>query len=163
MSVYNVGPVGFAGVSQVTATRGTNDPEVGTVIRSGDEEYIYCYNVGSSTINPGHGVIVSAVTGYSVTVSSVTAVDFFVAVCKHAAVPTGSYGWLVTKGFCAVEMGADNSAAAGQVLCAGVDGTWALKTTTTGLNGAYDAQHTQAKAMEAIASGASGMAFVKCF
>jgi hypothetical protein len=147
----------FDSVSAVTATRGANDPRVGDRCQTADEEYLYVYNTGSSTASIGHCVTVSAVTGYSVTVSTLTSTDFIVGVVKHANIPTGSYGWVVTRGFTSVEMGADNSAAAGNLLGVGVDGTFALQSSATG----YTAPAV-GKAMEAIASGASGQAFIRC-
>ena len=158
MSVYSVGPIVFAPVSQVTATPGANDPEVGTRYREGDEEYVYVYNAGGSQISPGYGAVLSAVSGYSVTVSSTTSVDMFVGVVKHATLTTGTYGWLLTKGFSEVKMEASNSCTAGQLLCPAADGTFALKSNSTG----YPAP-TAGKAMAAIASGASGTAFINCF
>jgi hypothetical protein len=149
--------VRFQGVSFVTASLGVNDPKVGDRSQYGDEEYLFVCNIGSSTVSVGHACTVSAVTGYSVTVSTLTSTDFIVGVCKHAVIPTGSYGWLVTRGFTSVEMGADNSAAAGNILGIGVDGTFAHASSSTGYTGAV-----YGKAMEAIASGASGMAFVTC-
>ena len=158
MSVSSLGPIRFAGVSQVTASLGANDPEVGTVVREGDEEYIFVYNAGNSEIPPSFGATVSAVTGYSVTVSSVTGVDFLVGVCKHATLTTGTYGWLVRKGFVVVEMEADNSCAAGQLLALAADGEFALKSAST----QYPA-NAVGKSMEAITSGASGSAYISVF
>jgi hypothetical protein len=158
MTVYSQSPIAFGTVSMVTATLGTNDPEVGTTRREGDEDYVFVYNTGSSTVGVSYGAVVSGVSGYSVTVSSTTSVDLLVGVCKHAAIPTGSYGWLLTKGFCQVEMEADNSAAAGQLLALAADGEFALKSNSTG----YPTPAV-GKTMEAIASGASGTAFIKCF
>jgi hypothetical protein len=155
MTVYSASPIRFAGVSQVTASLGANDPEVGACIREGDEEYIFVYNTGSNAqINPGHAAVLSGVTGYSVTVSSVS-MDLAIGVCKHATITTGAYGWLCKKGFVAVEMGANYSCVTGQLLELGVDGVFDVQSNTTG-NAGY-----VAKAMESIASGASGQAYVK--
>lgn len=158
MAVYGISPVLFGSVSMVTSSLGPNDPEVGTTRREGDEEYLFVYNTGSSTIGVSYGAVCSGVSGYSVTVSSTTSVDLLMGVCKHVAIPTGSYGWLMTKGFCQVEMEADNSAAAGQLLALAADGEFALKSNSTG----YPTPAV-GKTMEAIASGASGTAFIKCF
>jgi hypothetical protein len=154
MSVYSI-QANFAGVSQVTSSLGPNDPEVGTRLRSGDEDYLFVYNAGNSQINPGHAAIVSAVTGYSVTVSSVTSVDFAVGFVKHATLTTGTYGWLLTKGFGSIEAEASASFAAGALAILAADGTVTNKTISTGFVGTVCA-----KAMEAIASGASGQAYI---
>lgn len=158
MTFYSQSPINFGGISMVTATLGANDPEVGTTRRVGDEDYIFVYNTGSSTIGVGYAATISGVTGYSVTVSTTTSVDFAVGVCKHVAIPTGSYGWLMTKGFAKVVMEADNSAAAGQLLAIAADGEFALKSNSTG----YPTRAV-GKTTEAIASGGSGVAYITVF
>lgn len=155
MTVSNVGPVLFESVSNVTATPLV---EVGTVRREGDEEYIYVYNAGSSTAGVNKGVVVSAVSGYSVTVSSVTMVDICVGHVKHAAIPTGSYGWICTKGWIQADAHADQSFAAGALAVLAADGALTNKNISTGF-----VAPAHAKAMAAVASGASGTFFIKCF
>ena len=155
MAEYGNRPVRFAGVSSITNSRGVNDPEVGARTTWNGEEYVYVYNLGSSTANIGHACVVSAVSGYSVTVSSVTNADFAVGVVKHSGLATGEYGWLLTRGFCEVEMSPDNSAAVAQMLNLGPDGGFAQVSNTTGVASPFIA-----KAMEAMASGTSGTAYV---
>lgn len=129
MSVQSLSPVRFGSVSMVTGTLGPNDPEVGTVAREGDEEYIFVYNTGNSQISVGNGAVVSAVTGYSVTVSSLTHTDVPVGVCKHATLTTNTYGWLLRQGFGPAKAG--SALVAGDLVCLGVDGTWVAKLATT--------------------------------
>lgn len=148
-------PIRFVGPSFVTTALGVNDPNVGDVARIGDEEYRFVHNAGNSQILPGDGVILSAVSGYSVTLSSTTGVDILVGVVKHATLATAAYGYVVTKGFTQVNMGANLSAAAGGLLVLAADGKFTNKTVSTG----YVAPAV-VKAMEAIASGASGTAYV---
>ncbi len=156
MTYYSVDPVRFGvGISGTTTSLGANDPEVGYRTAVGDEEYVFVYNAGNSQINPTYGAVLSAVTGYSVTVSSTTSVDFLAGVCKNATIATGEYGWLMTKGFTQVEMEADNSCAAGEILALAADGEFALKSNSTG----YPTPAV-GKAMEAIASGGSGAAYI---
>lgn len=132
MTYYANHPIRFAGVSMVTATPGSNDPEVGTVITEGDEEYIFVYNTGNSQISVGQGAVVSAVTGYSVTVSSTSQVDLPVGVVKHSTLTTGTYGFLLTKGFGKYAVTANGPiVAAGDGLTLGADGYWATKLVTT--------------------------------
>jgi len=158
MAFESAGPVVFGGgKSMVTATLGANDPEVGTRKTFGDEEYVFVYNTGADAqINPGHGAVLSAVTGYSVTVSSTSSSDILLGVCKHATITTAAYGWLMTRGFTSVEMGASYSATAGDLLELAGDGTFDVKSNTTA-NANF-----VGKAMEAIASGASGQAYISC-
>ncbi len=158
MTHYANRPVLFAGKSMVTATLGANDPEPGYRMTDGDEDYVFVYNAGNSQINPSYGAVMSAVSGYSVTLSSTTSVDFLVGVVKNATLTTATYGWLVTRGFVEVEMEADNSAAAGQLLALAADGEFALKSNSTG----YPTPAV-GKTMEAIASGASGTAFINVY
>ncbi len=158
MTVYSNGPARFGSVSMVTATLGTNDPEVGTVTREGDEEYIFVYNAGNSQISTGYCATVSAVTGYSVTVSTTTQIDHVVGVVKHATLTTGTYGWLLTKGFGSAKMAANSGAAAGQLLTVGGDGVFSVKSISTDAPGAVFG-----KVMEATGSAGVATAFFKIF
>tara|TARA_R110000796_G_scaffold187266_1_gene304170 strand:- start:2690 stop:3154 length:465 start_codon:yes stop_codon:yes gene_type:complete len=151
MTVYDQ-QIMFDSVSNVTAT---NSVDVGTERKVGDESYLYVYNAGNSDIPPSYGCVLSAVTGYSATLSSITGVDFLVGVVKHSTLTTATYGWIMTRGFAAIEMEADNSAIAGQILALAADGEFALKSNSTG----YPTPAV-GKTMEAIASGASGQAFI---
>ena len=154
----SLSPIRFSSVSMVTATLGSNDPMVGDRTISGDEKYVFVYNTGNSQISPGYGTVLSAVTGYSVTVSSITQVDMAAGFCKHATLTTATYGWLVTQGFCQVVMGANDSAAAGQLLALAVDGTVGLKSLSTGYM-----TPAIGKAMAGIGSGVSGTAYISLF
>ncbi len=158
MTFHGNGVIRFAGVSQVTASLGANDPEVGTVIEEGDEKYVFVYNNGNSQISVGHGAVISALTGYSVTVSSTTMIDHPVGVVKHATLTTATYGWLLVRGFGPFATPANSGAAAGQLLCIGGDGKWAVKSIST------DAPaETVAKVMEATGSAGVGQAFFRIF
>lgn len=148
-------PIRFVGPSFTTNSLGPNDPKVGDVTSIGNDIYRFVYNNGNSQILPGDGVILSAVSGYSVTLSSTSSVDLCVGVVKHATIATGYYGYVVTQGFANVNMGTNLSAAAGGGLILAADGKFTYKTISTGYVGPY-----QVKAMVAIASGASGTAHV---
>lgn len=142
----------------VSAVTGTPSESPGARRRHGDEDYQYVYNAGNSQISVGLGATVSAVTGYSVTVSTTTSTDICVGVCKHSTLTTGTYGWLMTRGFAQVIMGANNSAAAGVPIGIGTDGTFAHVTQTTVAAGPI-----LGKAMEAIASNGSGSVYLRLF
>lgn len=148
----------FGSVSMVTLTPGVNDAEVGTVRREGDEEYIFVYNNGNSQASVGRGVICSAVTGYSVTVSSITNVDMALGVVKHATFPTAAYGWALIRGFGPAKIVADSIVAAGDMLVLGVDGAWTNKSVSTGI-----VAPAQGKVMVATISGGVADAFFKIF
>ena len=155
MTHYGNHPIGFMGVSSVTGSLGANDPEPGYRLTVGDEDYIFVYNAGGTAIAPSYGVTVSAVTGYSVTISSLTGVDHLVGVCVNTSIGAAEYGWVVTKGFVTIEMGAAGSAPAGSLLCLGTDGAFAFKSNSTG-----HPAPAAGKAMETIAAGASGVAYI---
>jgi len=158
MTVYGLSPISFGSVSMVTATLGANDPEVGMTRDDGDEKYIFVYNNGNSQISVGEGATVSAVTGYSVTVSSVTHSDYPVGVCKHATLTTGTYGWLLTRGFSPAKAGPDSGIATGNALTLGADGRWQAKSNST----AYSQVHLPPVFGKCVLSGdsaATGWAF----
>lgn len=157
MTFYSVDPVRFGvPVSGSTATLGVNDPEVGTRMVIGDEEYLFVYQLGTSTATIGHAVVCSAVTGYSVTVSSTTSADMAVGVVKHADLDPAVYGWVCTKGFTSIEMGATSgTVAAGDLVHLADDGKFVPVSNATGSK-----DNVVGKAMEAIVSSASGQAYI---
>jgi hypothetical protein len=149
--------VGQGSVSFVTTSLGPNDPKVGDRCIDGNEAYLFVCNIGADRqISPGLACVLSAVSGYSVTVSSTSSADLLVGVCKHNTIATSGYGWVVTDGFCQITMIATSgSVAAGGVCELGADGKFAPKSNTTA-NGNY-----VVKAMEAIVSSASGTAYIR--
>lgn len=161
MTVYNVAPIRFSAVSMVTATLGSKDPEIGTRCTEGNVEYIFVYNAGTSQISPGFGATVSAITGYSVTVSSVTDIDTVVGVCRNVTLTTGTYGWLVTKGFTTIQMGTNNSCVTGGMLGIGVDGGFATAKVSANTDTAMGP--IVGKALTSVASAGSGLAYIRTF
>lgn len=160
MTAYNVAPIRFAGVSQVTATLGVNDPQTGDRCSESGIEYVFVQNTGNSQASVQLGMTVSAAVGYSATVSTVTDSDVLVGVVRHATLPTGAYGWLATKGFVTVNFGANNSAAAGGFLGIGTDGAFAnrIASAQTGV----PCPPVFGKVMSAVASGASVGVYLTC-
>lgn len=149
-------PIRFVSPSfTTTGSLGPNDPNVGDVLEYGNERYVFVYNNGATQALVGDGVVLSAVSGYSVTVSSTTSVDLLVGVVKHATLPASGYGYVCTRGFTQVNMGANLSAAAGGLLILAADGKFSNKTISTGW-----VAPANVKAMGAIASGASGTAYI---
>lgn len=160
MAFYSNGPHQFGTPSMTTATLGVNDPEVGTRINYAGAEYVFVYNGGGTQISVHQGATVSATSGYTVTVSSVTQVDELAGVCVHNTIAASAYGWLLTKGWAVVEMGANNSAAAGARIALGTDGKFGIvgsANTDTALGTGCG------KATSAIASAGSGGAWIKAF
>lgn len=97
MAFYGLDPIRFESVSAVTAT---NSVELGTRVLSGELEYTYVYNAGNSQISVKRACVLSAVTGYSVTVSSATdsANAPLFGVVVNATLTTATYGWVATRG-----------------------------------------------------------------
>jgi len=152
MTFHSSNPLRFNSVSMVTATLGQNDPELGTVMSEGDEQYRFVYNGGNSQILPGNGAVATATTGYTVTVSSITHSDFAVGVCKHATLTTATYGWLMVKGFGPALAG--SSLAAADLVCLGADGKWVPKLATTAYSQVV-MPHVFGKCMVSAATGSN--------
>lgn len=148
MSFESVGPVSMEGVSAVTAT---NSVEVGTRRTVAGNDYIYVYNAGADTLPVGMGAVITASTGYSVILGSVTMVDFGVGVCRNADIATAKYGWLMTRGFGPFSAGANDSFAVGNPLALAVSGAFANKTISTGY-----VTPVVGRCISAAASGLSG-------
>lgn len=154
MAFYSVDPVRFGvDISGTTATLGVNDPEIGSRCVVDELEYLFCYNAGGEQIGVGQPVTLSGVTGYSVTVSCITLVDLAIGARQHSTMTTATYGWIATKGIGTVEMSPDESCVTGQILAVGAEG-FGLASQSTDFQ-----TPTVAKALESIASGASGVAF----
>lgn len=132
------------GVSAVSHVCASARWLLGTRVVFNGDEYCYVYNAGNSQIDPGVGCIMSAVSGFSVTVSSITNADNCFGVVKHATLTTGTYGWVVTKGFVPLEMHANVSGAVASYYSLGGDGLWA--TATAGYNLAKCTQRATASA-----------------
>lgn len=150
MSGYPVLP---HGPSFVTATLPEESPAVGTVKRFSDgNQYRLVYNAGNSQISPGQGAVVSAVSGYSVTVSStVSAMAGGIGVCKHATLTTATYGWLLVEGFATAEAHANAGLTAGEGLSLAGDGVFVNASGITG--------PIYGKAMASTASAGSSSAY----
>lgn len=130
MAHNGIAPIMFESVSAVTAT---NSVDLGTRRTLGGYEYLYVFNAGTDTVPVGNAAhLASGSSGYSVNVSCITQVDLGIGVCKHVAIPTLNYGWLLTRGFAAFNSGASDSFAIGNPLAVAVSGVFANKTISTG-------------------------------
>jgi hypothetical protein len=147
-------PHRFVPVSFTSDALGANEPKVGDLAVSGINEYIFVYNAGNEVIPAGAAGVLSGVSGYSVTATSVAGADIGVGVAV-VSMETGYYGYLQRRGFAQVEMDADASCVTGQVLNLHDDGGFQLVTTALA-----NYAGVQAKAMISIASGASGTAYI---
>lgn len=128
----HAGPALEEGVSSVTATPSV---QVGTRRQYKGEEYVYCYNAGGASTGANVGVkFITGASGYSVAATCLTdAFSPFVGVVKHAALGSGEYGWVMTRGFCNVKL-VSASTADYKMIALGEDGYFveASGTTTMG-------------------------------
>ena len=155
MAYNSVDPIRFDSVTFTTTSLGDNDPEVGDRATVNGTEYVFCYNDGGSTIAAGFGAVPAAGTSVmSVTVSAVTSDDICVGVAV-ASLSTGAYGWLATRGIVNIEAG--ETITTGEVFEIAANGEFAPLSNTTG-NGAR-----LGKALDTIATDASGSAYISCF
>lgn len=157
--VYSVpGPSEPGGVSNVTLANSVN---LGERWFYQGEEYVYVYNAGVQQISVGRLAVLSANSGFSVTVSSITSNDVAIGFVKHATITTGAYGWLLTQGFVqAANAMPSTGFVTGAVLAVGTQG------------GVYE--HTGAYtcpvvgiAVSSVGSGgcanSQALAYVRCF
>lgn len=152
-------------ISLVVSVASKAKAALGERIVYGGEEYVFAHNAGNSEAGPGYGVVLSAVSGASFTVSSTTMVDPPYGVVKHATFPTGGYGWLLTRGYVNVENGmASTALAAADNICLGADGGW-VKAVQSGATAGVLTQPVlpYGKMMAATGSAGSATAYVKCW
>ena len=131
MSFNSETPVIFAGVSSVTSSRGSKDPELGVRVSKGGNQYIYVYNAASaSDAYPGMGMtLINGATNYSCTISTTAGLDQPVGVVQNATIAAGSYGWLLTKGIGTAYTSA--AIAAGTSVQIAANGLWTTGATFT--------------------------------
>ncbi len=126
MTAYNAAPIKFSGVSSTTNSLGVNDPQTGDRCEEGGVSYVYVWNGSSaSAVAPGFGVVPQAgSTAYTMTISSVTDSDWLGGVVVNSTIATGYYGWVATRGYVRIVMGANNSAVTGDLVGIGANGTF---------------------------------------
>jgi hypothetical protein len=152
LNVYGYQNAFEESISAVTATPSV---ELGSRRVHKGEQYVYCYNAGGASI--GSNVIakfVTAASGYTVAGTALT--DTFnpaVGVCKNAAVPDGSYGWFMTKGFVNVKAKSNMTGNYIAIAC-GLDG-YALECPITGTVGQTAVVIGHAMNVDTVASGAA--------
>jgi len=146
-------------VSNVTAT---NSVQLGSKREYGGNTYRYVYNNGTTQASPGFGVIISGLSGWSVTVSSITESSPFVGVVVHTTLTTATYGWVLTKGLAKVEIDLDQDVVTAQKLYAGPDGVFQPVTNTTAFSQS-SIPVIQGYTLGTTASAGSVAAIVHCF
>lgn len=157
---FSRGPVSFFPISSTTSALGSNDGEVGIRRFEEGREYVLVYNDCNSNMAVGMGIsLQSGASGYSCTISSVTSADCCVGIVRHQTISTGYYGWAVTKGVTYVKMMATSgTVAAGAMIELGGNGLFYGASNTTG-----NISPAVGKALAAIVSSATGLAYVSCY
>jgi hypothetical protein len=158
------GPYGYQNSFEesVSAVTATNTVELGAQRRHGGVEYRYVYNNGTTAVSPGYAVVISALSGWSVTISSVTEVSPPVGVVVHATMTTNTYGWVATKGIVGVEADVDQGITSGQKLYLGPDGVHVPVTGTTAFS-QTSIPYIHGYALGTTASAGSVPAMINCF
>lgn len=137
-------------VSQITATPSV---ALGTRRVEGSKEYIYVYN-GATTAAVNKGMIASAFSGYTCTVSSAVGDQLF-GVVQNTELTASYYGWLQTRGLAHIDSA--NAVALGAPVCLGANGDF--EQVLTALAGGTHVAN--GVAVGAITSGSSGSAFIR--
>ena len=153
-------PYGYGQLFEETASAVTATPSVtlGQRQHYNSVDYVYCYNAGNSQINPGYGVVCSANSAYSVTLTSVIG-DLPFGVVVNATATTGTYFWAAQRGIVKL-VTADNASASaqGQAFFLDANGTW--RHAATGATGSTWAYAARAVGLEGIATASSGKVFL---
>lgn len=145
---YSNTPVLFGSVSMVTASLGSKDPQLGSRVNVAGNEYVFVYNSGNSEIQTGYAAVANSYTDYSCTVSSTGQIDRVLGVVKHATLTTGTYGWLLTRGFGSLVV--SSTVAANDYVAIGANGKVITAVTFPGF----------AKVASAAVTGASTAAYI---
>jgi len=118
----------------VSAVTATNSVAIGTERWENGRKYIYAYNKSTSTAGVGYGVVYSAASGYSVTVSSIAGENLAGVVINADIGPT-EYGWIVVKGHVPVQSSGNSAIAQGNKLILDTVGAFTRTTGATGYTG----------------------------
>jgi hypothetical protein len=153
MAFYSENPILFGGLSGVTATRGAKDPELGTKVNYGGNEYLYVYNAATTAVPIGYAVTpLAGTTGYSCTISTTAQIDVPMGVVKNATLSASCYGWIQTKGYCNIHVSA--AVTAGAPMQLGANGLW-----VSGVTGPFFAKLLSTVS---AATNVSGLAYISC-
>src|SRR5688500_4369336 len=119
---------GASAVSFVTADSAAAPFALGQRAHYLGEEYVWVHNAMSSAATQGIGLVISNLSGYSLTRSSTAASDVPMCFVKHADIPEEGYGWGLVRGV--VQAHFSSTMVTGVVIVIGADGV--VQTATTG-------------------------------
>lgn len=140
----------------VSAVTATNSVELGTERWEDGRKYVYMYNKSTSTASTKYGVVYSASSGYSVTISSVGG-EQLAGVVYNADIPPTEYGWVCVKGHVPLTSSGNSAIAAGNRVVLDAAGTFTRSTGGTGYTGVVVALPTGA-----TETAGTFAAFVNC-
>jgi hypothetical protein len=145
-----IGPIRFESVSNVTATPSVS---LGEIAFYEGEYYEYVYAVKELPV--GYGAVYSGTSGHSCVATGVVSGEFCAGFVKHAAISSGSYGWLLKKGVVDAKNGrASTAPVINDLTYLGADG--AFVTDVKVVTSAIDHGHIIGKVLSAGASGGTG-------
>lgn len=149
------------GISHVTAVPVA---ALGDRVLLNGDQYVYFYNVGALTAKVGDAVAVSSATGYSATISHVTAQAKPIGVVQHVDIPSGEYGWAMTDGYATITPGLGTSLDANDyvILCATTN-TGNVTRKTLGSATSNEAFRIVPFGHVQVATGTAGVAKVKIY
>ena len=123
----------------VSAVTATNTVSPGSVRHENGADWIYVYNGSSDEqIDVGRGVkLASGSSAYTVDVAlgapSTVSAAALAGVCQNATIPTGQYGWIMTRGFASALQNKLSAVATGDRIFATTSGVFRPLTASTGL------------------------------
>lgn len=163
-SFQSVGPVQFGSIegghpiSHSTLDSAAKVAQVGDRVVYQGEEYVYVHNASAQDASVGYGMVMSSLSGYSLTISSVTGVHAPICVVKHATIVAGGFGWGLVRGISKVALA--STMATGVMAVLGTDGvfsTWVVST------GAHSPQAQILSSGTGVSTTGLGLAYVKCW
>lgn len=158
MAYYNE-PLLRESVSAVTAT---NTVEPGTRRWNDGREYVYVYN-GGGQASVGYVMIATGVSGYTCVVTYAFGANRPIAmgVVRNATITTGTYGWLVSRGFCDLYSIGTCSVTVGSRLALGANGGVFVDTDTSAITALVQRGSFEAYAMQATETAGTFGAYVR--
>lgn len=150
---------GFKGALTTIDSTATGDP--GEFRQENGNIYQYVKNGSAGTFTVGAGVVLTAGASDATVTNTCVANDSIFGV-PVAAITTLAYGFVIKHGIAEVKMAATASCSAGAYLGVTTNGTFTPKVSVTVSGTAGYLGNLQVKALDAIASGATGTAFISC-
>lgn len=167
MGKFYQGPVlpasleGGAPVSATTIDSANVVNQLGERLIYKGEEYVFVHNAGATDASVGMAMVMTALSGYSLTISSLSASDFPMCVVKHATIVAGGFGWGIVRGITSLR--SESTMPTGAWATLGDDGiskTYVISANTDTVKGAAFAKILSS----GTGSGASlPLAYVRCF